>query len=68
MVLGRKLAVKWMLKEGKIDACVKYTEKTYWRFSFLGSETEVLVQQWNPKSNQLYFVGKHPALGEGMCK
>lgn len=45
MVLGRKLAVKGMLKEGKIDAHVKYTEKTYWRFSFLGSETEVLVQQ-----------------------
>ena len=43
MVLGGKLAVKEMQNEGKIDAHVKYTEKTYWRFLFLGSETEVLM-------------------------
>lgn len=38
MVLGGKLAAKGMQNEGKIDAHVKYTEKTYQRFSFLGSE------------------------------
>lgn len=65
MVLGGKLAAKGMQGKVKINAHVKYTEKTYWRFSVPGSETEVLIQLWNPKSNQFYFVGEHLVLGEG---
>lgn len=50
MVLGGKLAVKEMWDEGKIDGHAKYTEKRpYQRFSFLGSETDVLMQLWNSK-------------------
>lgn len=63
--LGGKLAVKRVQNKVKINAHVKYTEKTCWRFSVPDSETEVLIQLWNPESNQLYFVGKHLILGEG---
>lgn len=41
-----------MWGKGKIDAHAKYTEKhPYQMFSFLGSETGILMQLWNPKWN-----------------